>query len=151
MTQDKPKTPLKKLLSGKLPLVLLAAVAVLLLLFGGGEGKTVTPETGLDAETYRQTLTADLTETVSRMGGVSDVHLLLTLVGDGEAVYAKESNGTYILRSGEGLLLYRKYPAVSGVAVTCRGGDDPAIQAKITSLLSSLLGIGTNRIAVAGI
>ena len=39
-------------------------------------------------------------------------------------------------------------PRVRGVAVLCKGGDDPAVRAEIVQLVSAVLGIGTHRIYV---
>ena len=38
---------------------------------------------------------------------------------------------------------------VESVAVVCRGASSPQVRAEITELISSLFGIGTNRISVA--
>ena len=38
---------------------------------------------------------------------------------------------------------------VESVAVVCRGGASPQVRSELTSLISSLFGIGTNRISLA--
>ena len=38
---------------------------------------------------------------------------------------------------------------VESVAVVCRGASSPSVQAELTSLISSLFGIGTNRISIS--
>ena len=40
-------------------------------------------------------------------------------------------------------------PEVRGVAVVCQGGDDAAVQARLTEMVSVLLGVSTNRISIA--
>lgn len=145
-------------LKGKGMLLLLLAVGILLLFLGGGsEQKTVGKEEGAAdvaarTEAYRVALEEELTLLCSQVEGVGRLDLLLTLEGSERAVYATDTGESgrtdYVMSGGEGLLLYREYPAVRGVAVVCEGGADPAVRAQLTALLSALLDIGTNRISI---
>lgn len=150
--ETKPAPPIKELLKKPLILILIAA-GVLLLLFGGTGSSTPAEKTTLAEETeaYRKALEGELTALCEKVSGAGKVTLLLTLDGSEEAVYAKdERNGAtdYVVSSGEGLLLYRRHPAVLGVAVVCTGGDRADVRAELTSLLSAALGIGANRIYI---
>ena len=142
-------------MKGKWLLLLLAAVAVGLLLLGGqGEGEARADGGTQENEAYRHALEEELASLCEKVAGVSDVALVLTLEGGERAVYAQDSsqNGAqdYVTVSGNGLLLYREYPAVRGVAVVCRGGDNSAVRAELTALLSALLNVGSNRIYITG-
>lgn len=155
MADEKMFTKYLKNLKGKGFLLILGVLGVLLLVFGGGiEGsdKSTLPDIGEQTEAYRASLEQELASLCEQVAGVGEVTLMLTLEGSEKAVYAQDSkqNGTvdYVISSGQGLLLYREYPAVTGVAVVCTGGGDPAVQRELTDLLSALLGIGTNRIAI---
>ena len=155
MADEKMLTKYLKNLKGKGMLLLLGTLGVLLLIFGGGMesgNKSALPDIGEQTEAYRASLEKELTALCEQVAGVGEVTLMLTLEGSEKAVYAQDSNqnGTidYVVSSGEGLLLYREYPAVTGVAVVCAGGGDPAVQRELTDLLAALLGIGTNRISV---
>ncbi len=143
---------------GKEILLLLLAAGILLL-FLGGSSKEAAPSTSEGAadvaartEAYRVALEEELTLLCSRVEGVGELELLLTLEGSERAVYATDigQNGRtdYVISGGEGLLLYREHPSVRGVAVVCEGGNDPAVRARLTSLLSALLAIGSNRISI---
>ncbi len=148
-----------KLLRGKGLLLLLAAAGILLLLLGSGArgGNTDAAQSAQDeaagTEAYRAALTQELVALCSRVEGAGEVHLLLTLSGGGEAVYAADSTADgrtdHVLSGGEGLLLYRKTPAVLGVGVVCKGGKDPSVCRELTALLSATLGIGSNRIYIS--
>lgn len=149
-----------KLLRGKGLLLLLAAAGILLLLLGSGGrgGNTATAQQNAQdeaarTEAYRVALTQELVALCGRVAGAGEVHLVLTLAGGGEAVYAADSTADgrtdYVLSGGEGLLLYRKKPAVLGVGVVCTGGRDPAVCRELTALLSATLGIGSNRIYIS--
>jgi len=40
---------------------------------------------------------------------------------------------------------------VQGVAVLCQGGEDPAVQTRITALVQVLTGVGANHVTVAAL
>ena len=157
MADEKNLSPIWKNLLKKPLILLLAAAGVFLLLLGNATTDTSkkTAESSLVAETeaYRKALESDLVALCEQVSGAGKVSLLLTLDGSEEAVYAKDErqNGAtdYVVSSGEGLLLYRKHPAVLGVAVVCTGGADPSVRGELTALLSAVLGIGSNRIHIS--
>lgn len=147
-------------LRGKWLLLLLAAAGVLLLFFGGstgGSGKQTAAAPSAEEESartdaYRAALEEELSALCAQVAGVGQVHVTVTLERGARAVYAQDRTATgseeYVLRNGEGLLLCHETPAVRGVAVVCTGGADPAVEERLSDLLSALLGIGRNRIAV---
>ena len=144
-------------LRGKGLLLLLAALGILLLLFGGmgtAEEETAVSSSDLiaEAEAYRLTLEKELEELCSSVRGVGQIDILLTLDGSSYAVYAKNGAGadaSYTAVGGECVLLSREYPAVRGVAAVCDGGKDPAVRAELASLIAAALNIGTNRIYIS--
>lgn len=97
--------------------------------------------------------------------GAGKVSVLLTLESNEERVYATDteekserdsslqSKSQHIIvdaSQGEtGLIRKVIYPRVRGVAVVCSGGDDPRVRSEISSLLSALFDLGSNRISIA--
>lgn len=157
MAENKLLSKYLKGLKGKEMLLLLLAAGILLLFLGGNQGEVAnTHDDAADVaartEAYRVAMEEELTVLCSRVEGVGALELLLTLEGSEQAVYATDTgqNGRvdYVINGGEGLLLYREYPRVRGVAVVCEGGNDPAVRAQLTALLSALLDIGSNRISI---
>lgn len=67
-------------------------------------------------------LEARLADMCSEIDGVGECRVMITYSEDGESVYA--------------------------VAVLCDGGDSVAVRERITELMVSLFGIGSNRISV---
>ncbi len=138
---------------GRWVILLLAVVGILLLLLGGMfDGNTQKAEVGEDSVAYRRMLEEELTALCSGVAGAGRVQLVITLAGGEEAVYATDSRdgqNDYVLSGGEGLLLYRKNPAVLGVGVVCQGGRDATVRQELTALLSATLGIGSNRIYIS--
>ena len=81
--------------------------------------------------------------------------VLFSSFDSGRTDKAKESELTEICSSLEGVGRCRTVVtysdedgAVCAVAVLCEGADSPKVKARINELVSSLYGIGSNRIAV---
>ena len=122
---------------GALPVLLLCGLGILLLLSGGGlfgSGKKTSETT--DPAAYRTSLERELSTLCAEVKGVGRVTVMITLA-EGERTTYSGSKVSSVTP-----------PAVLGAAVVCDGGGDPAVQADLTRLVSSLLGIGTNRVTV---
>ncbi len=110
-------------------------------------------------------LCRDVEKLISQIKGAGDVSVMLTYENTGEKIFAKDSDientsdnesqtsHKYIIidsNQGEnGLVIKELYPEIRGVAVVCSGGDDPTVRGAISSLLSALFDIGSNRISIA--
>lgn len=148
----------KNLLAGKRWLLLLLALAILLLLFGGSVGKE-RDQNESDAEiterteAYRRELEERLASLCAEVEGAGRISVMITLDGTARAVYATDTRGDgksdYVLSGGKGLLLSHAYPDVVGVAIVCDGGGNALVTDKLTRLSAAALGIGTNRIYVS--
>ena len=62
---------------------------------------------------------------------------------DSEIVIYESQNGV-----DEGLVISIKSPDVIGVAIVCEGGESSVVKAEITKLVTSLFGIGADRVYV---
>ncbi len=147
---------------GKL-LILLggALLGILFLLFGGLPRQTTTTDKQDDAkeriealETYRNGVQKDLETLCEAADGVSDVRVLVTFSSGYEAHYVTDGDGkTVIVGSGSGgtaLFSHLSPPAVAGVGIVCRGGNDPEVQRTLTELVASALGVPRNRVYITG-
>ncbi len=114
-------------------------------------------EVSLDA--YRQALESRIASICAQVSGAGDVRVIVSLAGGYEYVYATDeksaASGTsrlYVtIGSGSGkslVFLTEKAPAIRGIGIVCSGGGDPGVRREITSLLSSVFGIGSNCIFV---
>lgn len=115
----------------------------------------------LALDDYADQLASRLEELLAGVEGAGETRVMVTLESSEETVYAlDETRGEQqgyswehvILDEGEGdaaLVETIWLPAVRGVAVVCQGGDDPAVQARLTEMVSVLLGVSTNRISIA--
>jgi len=109
------------------------------------------------AEYYSADLEERVEELLLQMEEIESVTVLITLENSGETVYAQNSGSSsadYVLYSTDsgqsGLKIAEIYPQVRGVAVVCNNGNNVSVQNKIISIISSALGISSNRITVSG-
>ncbi len=140
-------------LKGKWYLILIGLLGILLILFSGSGTGEKKDSARLDPEIYRAELTAAVEALCERTAGVGDATVLLTLATGEYAVYEKnltESSESVALSGGDALLLAYAYPAVSGVAVVCSGGDSESVKRELTMLLSRALALPTTKIHIAG-
>ena len=104
-------------------------------------------EVSLDA--YRQALESRIASICAQVAGAGDVRVIVSLAGGYEYVYATDEKSA---ASGTSRLyvtiLTEKAPAIRGIGIVCSGGGDPGVRREITSLLSSVFGIGSNCIFV---
>ncbi len=147
---------------GRLWLLLGGALAgILLILLGGAMSEKETQtQTELGTEeasaltAYEEALEKELAHICGEVAGVGQVDVLVHLAHGSRVVYSTDGDGkTTTIGSGTGeKALYETLysPSVSGVAIVCRGGNDPAIQQKLTDLVSTALGISAARVCVAG-
>ena len=167
-TSERRMSSLKK--SGKLGLILLLiALGALLLLFGnrlGGNKESTTPtvpseDAAHNVEAYRMELESRMEAICSRVAGVGEVEVVVTLDGGFSYVYAtdkKTTSGgeslTYItVGSGDRespVYITEKAPAILGIGVVCTGGMDATVRREVTALLSAAFGVGSNKIYVTG-
>ena len=140
----------------------IAAIGILLVLIGGSLGRTEgddepasdppAEEALLSYQSYLEGRIRGLCESVS---GVSNVHVIVTLAGGFESVYAtewEESGEKYVIlgsgSSAEALLLSHASPQIIGIGIVCTGGSNASIRHELTSLLCAALDLSSTRIYV---
>jgi hypothetical protein len=72
--------------------------------------------------------------------GAEDITVAVTLKGSYSAVYEKQGI--------KDVFVGYKMPEIQGIGIVCRGGGNPEIQSKITSLVSASTGVGSKKIYV---
>lgn len=160
--------------SGKLWIVIIGAVIGIGLLLCGSMDlsfgkKQAAQESGADSEAleleaYREQVSKEIEGLCRRVAGVGEVHVIVTLSGGYEYVYARDEQNkstkesytqqqTYVIvGSGSAqapLLVMKRQPQIAGVGIVCTGGGDPYLQNELTALVSAALGVGTNKIHVS--
>ena len=93
---------------------------------------------------------------VQQIEGAGETTVMITLESGEERIYATDtqtggdqSQQTHVLlEDGTALEETIYLPTVCGVAVVCDGGGDVGVEARITTLVSALLDVPSNRICV---
>lgn len=148
---------------GRAWLIVVGALAGVFLLVlgsnvGSGEEKAETQaceqETLDDLLAYQKTLEGELAALCDAVAGVSHVEVAVTLGSGTRVVYATDGQGE-IETVGSGSAqkaVYRTVepPLVAGVGIVCRGGDNPHVQNALMELVSTTLGIPSNKVFVTG-
>lgn len=153
-------------------IILIGLAGAVMLVFSG------TGETSADAEIQETTtisamctttdietlLEEKLVSIISQVKGAGKTSVVVTVNSSGEYVYAENTKNKtddnssshdseiviYESQNGvdSGLVLSIRSPDILGVAVVCEGGESSVVKAEITKLITSLFGIGSDRVYV---
>lgn len=138
-----------------------AVLGILLLLFGGmgeekaadGESDAITPRAA-ELMAYEERLEKEIAALCEAVAGVGDTAVMITFEGGYSVAYTKNAEGEIVSvgsgSSEEALFDTVVPPSVSGVGIVCRGGESAAVRETLTELVSTTLGIPTNRVYVTG-
>ena len=117
------------------------------------------PEQTQTAGDYASQLESRLQTLISQLSGAGSAQVMVTLQNGEENVYAADTETSadgaasrkHVLAGGAALVETVETPRVLGVAVLCRGGEDPAVQSRVTALVQALTGVGANHVTVAAL
>ena len=153
-------------------ILVLIVLVIIILLINTTEDKTNLPENTetttaisvLSITDIQSEIENRLEEMIRTVHGAGNVRVMVSLSSSGEYIYAensrKENNGEKQMQDNEiviyesdngndeGLIVSVKSPEISGVAVVCDGGNSSVVRAEITELVTSLFGIGADRVYV---
>lgn len=118
----------------KAAIILLAGI--LLLLFGGLSDSGSTDGKADELSLYGAELEARVEQLCSSLDGVGKARAMITFASGERTVYEGSR------------AVGKKPPEVMSVTVLCEGAGNGEVVARLTEMLSSLLGIGTNRVKV---
>ena len=129
--------------------------------------KSLAEEEDADSQLYKQQLEEELVDILTKIDGIGDTSVMLTLDGTTEYVYAEELDTTTDSSDGKKRESYRSSivmtengsdkkalikkiirPQVTGVLVACAGGDDITVKEKVIGAVSAVLGIPAGRVYV---
>ena len=127
------------------------------------QSETVLPQQTGTAETeYVARMEEKLQEMIRQIDGAGETAVMITLDSSRETVYAWDEKdagegGGYehthvLLQAGSGeepLVEMTWEPEIRGVAVVCQGGANVTVVARITELVSVVLGVPSHRISIA--
>lgn len=153
---------IKALLKGKRKMIFFAAlgiIGVFLVILGaagaGGEKSAAEKVEISTDDAYIEELENKICNIIAKVTGDADAAVIVTCDGGTEHVYVSNGDdGDYVTvrQNGEySLVLHRNlYPKITGVSVACRGGNDVGIKKKLIDVISTALGVSSNRICIVG-
>ncbi len=118
----------------------------------------------VSAAAVERALEDRITSLISRVRGVGECSVMVTLESGSRYVYAAEqsytggkdaytgSEKTLLVETDTGpvgLLVTEIQPTVKGVAVVCVGGDNAAVREQVSGLICAALNISSGRVCVA--
>lgn len=145
----------------KFPLIILSVGLLIMLI----PQRSNEPETVI-SQTQENILTVEqrLCEILSNIAGAGDVRVLLTEISGKEVIYQTNMDNnisnevtdsrsdTVILTDSErnetGLVRQVNPPIYLGAVVVCEGADNPVVRLSIVEAVSTVTGLGTNKISV---
>ena len=166
MKRDFLKLPMEKLKKYRYPALILLLGLLLLLLPTGKKTISEQPEEPVAASQEDfdlEAFTREAEALLSRMQGAGEVRLLLALETDGQQTYltdleesagetGSQSQRETVLVNRDGnqypVTVYRRYPEFRGAVVLCTGGDSPSLTLQLKEAVSSLTGLGMDKITV---
>lgn len=130
------------------------------------EGQSAVTEDN-ETEQYKQQIQNELTELLTKIKGVGDCKVLVTVEGTTEYVYAEnisryndtdnertsdkyENNIVFTEKDGEKQALVRKVikPQINGVLVVCEGGGNVQVNERVIKAVSTALNLSSGKICV---
>lgn len=131
-------------------LVILGIIFILLSSFNFNKNKA---KNEFSATTYTKELEKKIESFLKDVDGIKNAKVILTLECSNEHVYAKNESSYdyYISSNGDLVEVTEIFPVVRGVAIACTNGDDDIVRMRVTELISSYLGISSNRIKIVAI
>lgn len=109
------------------------------------EKKESNKESELTYKTYTNEIEEKIENFLLNVDGIRNVNVIVTL--DSINTTSNSDNSLLNITNNRDNSHYF-YPTVRGVAIACTNGDNDEIKNKITRLVSSYLGIPTNRIEI---
>ena len=138
-------------------IILLAAGLIFVIVSTGRSAKKsdsalVASDNTFDFYEYETQLEKRLEEKIDKISGVDGCDVILLVETSYRYDYLCETGGKTITGKIDGiesvLTESENAPVIRGVAVICKGGDDPVVQRNIMDMLSALLGLPSNKIWV---
>ncbi|MCR5653798.1 MAG: hypothetical protein K6F88_08370 [Ruminococcus sp.] len=121
-------------------IIIIGALGVLLILISSFSGLNTEREDSPDysVSQYKTELQDSLSEMLTRIEGVGNVSVLLTIENSVEGVYL-ENNSTKTKEIE---------PVIRGVIVACSGGDDSVVSARVLDAVTKALNISSAKVSV---
>lgn len=154
--------------------MVIGLIGIFLIFISGYIGKSDNKKTSpvtfqtTDEDAYKEQVCNELQSILSRIKGVGNVDVMVSVKGTTEYVYAEQINSSNQTEEGSSASKYQSEiviinsegdrqalikkvikPEISGVLIVCDGGDDILLAEKVINAVSAALNISKGKICVA--
>ena len=119
-------------------IAVIAALGAIVLIFLSSFIDIGSKDAAVDTEAYSAQLRSQLLEIVSRIDGVGEAEIFLTMDNAGEYVYLTNTDTKTKSIA----------PTVRGVVIVCDGGDDPIVVSRVLSAVTRSLSISSDKVCI---
>lgn len=135
---------------GRIIIIVLALIGVFLIIFSSISSNEVKESDTFSPYHYTESLEKKIEAFLKEVQGIKNAKVIITLENSSEQIYAKNESSLDFILSGNGdpISITEIYPQVRGIAIACTNGDRADVKKDITELISSYLGISSNRIKI---
>ena len=132
------------------PVAILCGIA--LMLTNTTSKESVAVSNGDQADAYVANMEQCVEEMLGNVEGARDSVVTITLADNGRREYVRENGDVLVVTDELGnqsaVIASENVPAIAGVTVACSGAGSVSVRDNIIQSVSTLLGIGTNKVCV---
>lgn len=135
-----------------IPLVIISGVLVML--FGADRREVIAADASVDSNYVSET-EQRIAEMLRGIEGVGECRVTITLSSGGKKEYVREEGSVLVITDKDGnqsaVVSRENAPEIAGVTIATRGAGSTVVRNNIIESVSTVLGIGTNKICVVSI
>lgn len=128
------------------------AIGIVLLLVRVEPEESVAVSTTDFSNRYVEETERCIADMLGGIDGVGECVVTITLADNGKKEYVRENGNVLVITDDEGnqqpVVSKEKAPDIAGVTISCAGAESIAVREQIIKSVSTVLGIGTNKIYV---
>ena len=133
-----------------IPFMVLVGIILMISASNGDERESEAP--AVDHSGYIEQVERRISEMLMSIEGAGTCKVTVLLASGGAMEYVREAGNVLVITDKDGneapVLVREGTPEISGVTITSTGAGSVAVRNRIIEAVSTLLGIGTNKICV---
>ncbi len=134
---------------------LMIAIGIVFMLVQTQPNESVAVSSGNTNEQYLDEMERCVAEMLERIEGAENSVVTITLADGGSREYVRENGNVLVITDDEGnqsaVVSKEIAPEIAGVTVACSGAGSVTVRENVIRSVSTVLGIGTNKVCVVSI
>ncbi len=133
----------------------LILLGVLMMIRQYDQPEVLAVSSSLEDQPYISQTEKQIQEMLKGISGAGDCHVTITLSSGGKKEYVREEGSVLVITDKDGnqsaVVARENTPEIAGVTVASKGAGSLTVRNDIIESISTVLGIGTNKICVVNI